>query len=111
MTLAQARKAVVSLVVAGAAAAALFIVFDPNLTQALVTLVGAAFGVIGVFATKNATQDDWSKAAAELQAAALSVVGFFVSVPTDTPEKITAVVVALIASYFVFRIPNEPAAE
>lgn len=107
MTLAQARKAVVSLIAAGSAAAALFIVFDPNLTQALTTLAGAVFGVIGVFSTKNSTPDDWSKAAQQLQGAALSVVGFFVAVPTDTPEKITALVAALIATYAVFRVPNE----
>lgn len=107
MSLSQARKAVVSLIVAGAAAATLFIAFDPNLTAALTTLAGAVFGVITVFTTKNATEDDWSKAAAQLQASALSVVGFFVTVPTDTPEKITALVAAVIASYFVFKVPNE----
>lgn len=107
MTLATARKAVVSGIVAVAAAVALFVAFDPNLTQALVTLAGVVFGVIGVFSTANSGPDDWSKAAQQLQASALSVVGFFVTVPTDTPEKITALVAALIAAYAVYRTPNE----
>lgn len=109
MTLTNARKAVASLIVAGAAAATLFVAFDPNLTAALATLSGAVFGAIGVFATKNATEDDWSKAAQQVQASALAVVGFFATVPTDTPEKITALVAAALASYFVFKVPNETA--
>jgi hypothetical protein len=107
-SLAQVRKTIVSLVVLAGAVVALFWTgFDPNLTQAVVVLVGAAFGVLAVFTTKNATPDDWSKAAAQLQAAALSVVGFFVTVPASTETKVGVVIAALLSAYAVFRVPND----
>lgn len=108
-SLAQARKAVVSLVVLGCAVAGLFITgIDPNFQQAAVMLTGSVFAVIGVFATKNATEDDLAKAVTQLQGCALTVVGFFVTVPTDTAGKISLVVGALLGTYVVFRVPNEP---
>ncbi len=105
-TLAEARKAVVSIVVLGCAAAALFISIDPSFTQALVTLTGAGFGVVGVFMAKNHTEDDLSKAVAQLQSAALSAVGFYVTIPTDTVGKISLLTGALVSAYAVFAVPN-----
>ncbi len=108
MSLSQAKKAVVSLVFAGAAAAAFIVQFDPNLTESLVALTGAVFAVIGVFVSKNHTEDDLSKAVSQLQGSALSVVGFFTVVPTTTVEKVTALVASLLSVYGVYKVTNEP---
>jgi len=108
-SLAQARKAAISLVVLGCAVAGLVISgIDPNFQQAAVLLTGSIFAVVGVFASKNATEDDLAKAVAQLQGNALTVVGYFVTVPTATAGKISLVVGALLGAYAVFRVPNEP---
>lgn len=105
-TLEECRKAVVSVVAVAAAALGLFLSIDPSFGQACIVLVGAAFGVVSVFATKNSTPDDLSKAAAQLQAAALAVVGFFIVVPTSTVGKIGVLVAALVSAWAVFSVPN-----
>jgi hypothetical protein len=105
-TLAQARKAVISAIVLVAAAVGLFVAVDPNFTQAVIALAGAGFGVAGVFAAKNHTVDDLSKAVAQLQASALSAVGFYVTVPMSTVGKISTLVAALLSAYAVYRVPN-----
>jgi len=108
MSLAQYRKLAVSVVSFGAAAVALFITTDPGLNAALVSLVGAGFGVVAVFAAKNHTPDDLSKAVAQLQGAALSVAGFFVTVPTTLPEKLAVLSAAAVSVIGVYWARNEP---
>jgi hypothetical protein len=108
-TLAQVQKFVVSAVfVVGAALALVLSQYDPSFTQALVALVGAVFAAAGVFLSKNHTPDDLSKAVAQLQGAAIFVVGYFTTVPTSTVEKITLLTGALLSGYLVYKQSNEP---
>ena len=104
--LAEMRKTLIALIALGAAVAALFWTVNPNWAQAGIALVGAAFAVITVFLSKNHTEADLSKAVAQLQAAALTVVGFFATVPTSTSGKIALILGALIAAYGVWKVPN-----
>jgi hypothetical protein len=66
------------------------------------------FAAIGVFADKNATPDDWSKAVTAAQGAALSVVGYFTVVPMGTVSKITVLTGAALMVYTVWRTGNDP---
>lgn len=112
MSLATARKAVVSVIALGGAALALVLnKFDPSFTQTCIALAGAVFGVLGVWASKNHTFDDLSKSVAQLQAAALTVVGYFTVVPTSTVEKITLLVGAALSALAVFAVRNDGAPE
>ncbi len=108
MSLSYAKKAAVSAVFLGGAIAAVVIAdYDPNFTQAVVALVGALFAVIGVYASKNHTEDDLSKAVAQLQGAAVFVVGYFVTVPASTVEKVTVLSGAVLSAIAVFQVRNE----
>jgi len=107
MSLSEARKFVAALIVAAAAAAVFVVNFDPSLTDAVIVLSGAVFGVIGVFAAKNHTYDDVQKAVVALQGAALSVVGYFAVVSPGTQGKIEALVAAGLGVYGVWRVPND----
>jgi multisubunit Na+/H+ antiporter MnhB subunit len=110
MSLAQAKKAVVSLIFLGGAAAALiFSGYNPDFTQSVVALAGAGFGVVTVYMAKNHTDDDLSKAVAQLQGAALSVVGFYAVIPTDTVGKISLLTGAALSAFAVFKARNAPA--
>jgi hypothetical protein len=112
-SLGQVRKFVVALVWLGLAALAFFVIFpDPiggvDFQSAVVALTGAVFAAIGVFADKNATPDDWSKAVTAAQGAALSVVGYFTVVPMGTVSKITVLTGAALMVYTVWRTGNDP---
>lgn len=111
MSLSEARKAAVALVVAVIAALAFIIDFDPSFTEAVIVLTGAVFGVIGVWASKNHTPDDLQKAVTALTGSALSVVGYFVVVNPDTAGKIEALAAALVAVVGVYWARNAPAVE
>lgn len=105
-SLAEVQKWVVALVVLGLSAAAFFITADPGFNEAAIALTGEVFAVIGVFAAKNHTADDVSKALAQLQGAVLSVVGYFVVVDPNTVEKLTVLVGAAVAVYAVWQVRN-----
>ena len=93
----------------GAVAALCLDKYDPSFTTACIALSGAVIGVIGVYAAKNHTYDDWSKAIAQLQASAIGVVGYFTVIPTSTVEKITLLGGAIVGVLAVFGIANEGA--
>jgi hypothetical protein len=106
-TFAEAAKAVVAAIaLVGAGAALALSDYDPSFTDACIALVGPTFGVAAVFMEKNHTVDDLSKAIAELQAAALFVVGYFTVIPTGTGEKIALLVGSVLAVYAVWRKAN-----
>ena len=108
--LARYRKLVVACIgMAGAAAALILTGYDPTFTQACIALAGSVFGVVGVFASKNHSVDDLSKAVAALQGAALTVVGYFATIPTDTPEKVAILAGSVVTVIAVFWVPNEGA--
>jgi hypothetical protein len=108
--LARYRKAIVSaIVLVGAALALILNGYDPTFTQACVALVGPAFAVGAVLLSKNHSIDDLSKAVAQLQGAAVGVVGYFTVVPTDTLEKVTLLVGAVIGTIAVWWTTNDSA--
>lgn len=105
--LAEIRKTLVAIVALGCAVAGIFISgFNPNFQQAAIMLIGSVFAVIGVLCAKNHTEDDLSKAVAQLQGSALTVVGYFTQIPTSTAGKIGLIVGALLSMYAVWRVPN-----
>jgi hypothetical protein len=107
-TLAQVRKMVTSFVVFAAVIAAFFIHFNPNLTQALAVLVGAAFGVVGVFTAKHHSPDDAQKALEHMKGAALTVLGFYAKVPASAGVKISALIGVFVSGYMVYLTRNAP---
>jgi hypothetical protein len=110
--MARYRKMIVALIAAVGAAAALVVNgYNPSFTQACIALVGPVFGVIAVFASKNHSIDDLSKAVSQLQAAAITIVGYFATIPTDTGQKITILVGSIVSVIAVFWVPNEGSPE
>lgn len=107
-TLAESRKFVTAVVFAAGSAATLFVVFDPSFTQAIASLVGAVYATIGVFAATNHTVDDVQKALEALKGAALSVVGFYITVPASTGTQLTVLIISAVAVYAVYKRGNEP---
>lgn len=105
-TLEEARKAVIAFITFGAAIAALFIAYDPGINEALITLVGAVAGVVGVFMSPY-NAEDLSKAVSQLQGAALSLVGFWVTVDPSLEVKIGTAVAAALSAYAVFKVRNK----
>lgn len=103
----QIRKTLTAGIFAAAAVAGLFLQVDPNLTQAFVVLGGAVLTVVVTFATKNHTWDDVGKAVNAAEVAALTVLGYFVTVPSTTAEKIAAVTGAILLFVSVLKVPNE----
>jgi len=103
-SVAEAKKAVVSAIfLVGAIAALVLSDYDPGFTEACVALAGSVFAVVGVFLSKNHTEDDLSKAVSQLQGGALTVVGYFVTVQPGTVQKITilaGLVVSVVAVYW-----------
>lgn len=93
--LSELKKAVVATVALGLSVAALYWKIDPSFSQACIALVGPIFGVVGVFAAKHHSADDLQKALEQAKAAALAVVGFFVTVPASTSDRIGFVIVAI----------------
>lgn len=104
----EARKTVVAIIsLIGAVVAIFFTGYDPNFTQACVALAGALFAVAGVFMAKNHTEKDLSKAVSQLQGAALTVVGYFVTVQPDTAHQIAILSGAVVSVFAVFWISND----
>lgn len=104
---AEVRKFVVAAVIVALAAVAFFVTYDPGFEDAVVALTGAIFAVIGVFADKNHTVDDVSKALTFLQGSAISVVGFFATVPAATETQVGVLVGALVAAYGIWYTAND----
>jgi hypothetical protein len=105
---AQARKTLTAAIFAVAAVVGLFVTVDPNLTQALVVLGGAALSVVVVFGTKNHSWDDVGKAVNQLEVAGFTAAGYFVTVPATTTEKIVAATGAVLSAASVLFVPNAP---
>jgi hypothetical protein len=109
-SLAEAKKAVVSTIaLIGALLAFVLSDYDPSVTDGFVALAGALAGVFGVFLAKNHTEEDLSKAVAQLQGAALSVAGYFVTVQPGTVEKITILTGAAVSVIAVYWLRNDMA--
>jgi hypothetical protein len=97
----------VALVALGCAVAGIFVSgFNPNFQQSAIMLIGSVFAVISVLTAKNHSEDDLSKAVAQLQGSAMTVLGYFLVIPTSTAGKIGLIVGALLSMYAVWRIPN-----
>lgn len=92
--LAELKKVIVSVIALGLAAAALFTQIEPGFSTACIALVGPVFGVVGVFAAKHHSADDLQKALEQAKAAAMGVIGYFVTVPASTTSRITFLIVA-----------------
>ena len=108
-SLPEMKKAVVSAIfLAGAGLALILSDYDPSFTTAMVSLAGAIFAVAGVFVAKNQNEEDLSKAVAQLQGAALTVVGYFATVKPDTVEQITILVGAVVSIVAVYFFRNKP---
>jgi drug/metabolite transporter superfamily protein YnfA len=104
----EARKAVVAMLsLAGAILALVLSNYDPSFTEACIALAGAVFAVAGVFMAKNHTEQDLSKAVSQLQGAALTVVGYFVTVQPSTAQKITIIGGAIVSVIGVWWVKND----
>lgn len=107
-SLSEVKKAVVALVVAGVAIAGYFVAFDPGFQDAAILVTVGVFNVIGVFAAKNHTADDVSKAVLALTASTIGLVSFFVTVNPNDTQTILGIVGALVNAGLVFYVPNQP---
>jgi hypothetical protein len=107
-SLSEVQKAVVALVIAGVAIAGYFVAFDPGFQDAAVLVTVGVFNVIGVFAAKNHTADDVSKAVLALAASSLGLVAFFVTVNPNDTQTILGIVAAVVNAFGVWFVPNSP---
>jgi FtsH-binding integral membrane protein len=104
----EARKTVVAMLSLGGAILALVLSdYDPSFTGACIALAGGVFAVLGVFLAKNHTEKDLSKAVAQLQGAALTVVGYFATVNPGTVQKITVLAGAAVSVVGVWWVKND----
>jgi hypothetical protein len=101
----QIRKTVVAFVVAVLALVGLFVAFDPNLEQAAIAVVIAAFNVVAVF-NASASPQDIGKTVKALVASGLALVGLFHTFNPDETEKIIAAVGAAVNVLGVFFVSN-----
>lgn len=106
-SLAEAKKAVIALIVFGASVVAMFIAYDPGINEAAITLAGAIFGVIGVFAAPQFSMEDLSKAVVALQGALIALGNFFLVIHPSTVVQISSVVGSALALYAIYRANNE----
>lgn len=107
-SLAETKKAVVAFIsLVGAVLALALSDFDPSFTDACIALAGGVFAVIGVYMAKNHTGQDLSKAVAQLQGAALTVVGYFATVQPGTVQKISVLTGAVVSVAGVWWVRNE----
>jgi hypothetical protein len=74
----------------------------------VVIVIGAVFGIVSVFANKQYTTDDISKALGAFQGALIQLLGFYVYIPAATVTRIGAAVAAGIVVYGVWRKGNGP---
>lgn len=107
-TLAELQKTVVQAISFLILLATFFIVFDPNLGPSLIAVAVALFGVVGVFASKNATADDAVKAVQSLAASIMAVIALFDTVPTSTTEKVVSLIALAVPPLLVFYRRNAP---
>lgn len=107
-SLAEVQKAVVALVSAAVILTGLFIWLDPGTEPAILMVVTALFGVIGVFAESNATEQDVSKALKALSGAILTLVALYTTVSPDTGELIGSLIALLVPVGFTWLKRNEP---
>ena len=107
-SLAEARKAVVALISAAVLFAGFWIVFDPETVPLLTAAAVQLFLVIGVFASKNVTADDVSKALVGLETAVISAVGLVATVNPTTAETIASIIVLVVPVFFIHQTANEP---
>lgn len=88
---------------------ALFITFDPGIQTAAIAVTVGVFNVVGVLLTTNHTGADLGKAVTALQASALALAAFFITLDPTTVESIGAIVTAVVNVYGVYKATNEPA--
>ncbi len=100
------RKAVVAGLVALFALLAFFITFDPGIQTATIAVAVAVFNVVGVFMTTNHTANDLAKAVTALQASALGLAAFFITVDPSTVEAIGAIATGIVNVYAVYKATN-----
>ena len=105
--LAEAKKAAIAFVVSAAALVGLFVVFDPNLTEAAVAVVVALFNVLAVFNAPRHSFADVSKTLVALVASGVALVGFFHTFNPGETEKIIAIAAAALNTIGVFYVQNE----
>ena len=109
-SLAEIQKTIVAFVSAAVILAGLFIWLDPGTEAAILMIVTALFGVIGVFGESNATELDVSKALKALSGAILTLVALYTTVSPDTGELIGSLVALLVPVGFTWWKRNKPVA-
>lgn len=107
----QVQKAVISFVYLVGVLVMLIFFNDADLSliDALVAIIGPAFGVVTVFLAKNSTADDVQKALEQLKATAITFISFFVAVPSSTNEKLALLIGGIVSAFLVFKRTNDPA--
>lgn len=100
------QKAITAGVGAVAAILVYFIGLDASFSEAMVGLVPPIFGVIQVFSTENSSATDWSKAAEALEAAALTVVGYFIVLDPGAGQMLALVLGGVVTVVGVWFFPN-----
>jgi hypothetical protein len=106
-TLAESKKAVLAFILFGGSIAALFVAYNPEVNQVAISIAGAVFGIIGVFASPQFSIEDLSKWVTALQGAVIAMANFWVAVSPSLTVKITTAVGAAIGLYALYRANNE----
>lgn len=103
----ELRKTVLAAVVSIAALVGLFVVFDPNITEAVIAVVVALFNVLAVFNAPRHSYADVSKTLLALVASGIALYGFFHTYQPGETEKWIAIAAALLNAGGVFFVQNK----
>lgn len=74
--------------------------------EAVLAVVGPAYGVVGVFLAKNHDPADLQKALEALKAALMTAISFYVAVPEATNESVTLLITGIVMAVGVYWTRN-----
>jgi hypothetical protein len=105
--LAEIRKTLVAVVSLGCVAAAIILGhINPNFSHAAILLTGSIVSLLGVFLSKNHTEEDLSKMVLHVVGLGFTCVEFWTKVSMTTVTNVTLAIGALVSLYAVWRVPN-----
>ena len=106
-TIDEAKKTAVQIVSALLLLVGFFLVFDPAFGPAVVAVVTALFGVIAVFYSSNATEEDATKAVQSFTASVIGVVTVFTTVDPSRTEQWLSLAVLAVPPIWVYYTKNK----
>lgn len=105
-SLAECRKALLALAIFLGTGLAYVLHFDPSFGTSLQVLVGGVFGVIGVFAAPQFSEQDLSKALAGATGAVFSILQFFEINNVAVETQVYSLIGLGIAAFSIWWVGN-----